>query len=263
MIALALASLLLSCNPAAAVPSPGWGAVPAADAAETFGRAVEAYRAGDWTTARSLWLEVLDDPESGLNPADVLYDLGNTAWRQGAALEAAAWYTACIRAEPRHRDAWTNLEFVRAEAGLEPADRGDLSSTLRHMLGALTPGEAEWLVVACTALLAAVLLLEALRGGALLRRVSVGAVSLLLIGAVPWLFSLWGAPEHPVFVLSGDGAALHSQPSGEAALIGRLLPGSQAARVDALPDWVRVEAPGAARGWVRRADVLPIAPPYE
>ena len=251
MIALAL-GLLIS-GPAA----------PAPDAAKTFQEAVEAYRAEDWTSARSLWLQVLNDPASGLDPTVVLFDLGNTAWREGDMLAAAAWYTACIRLEPRHRDAWTNLEYVRAEAGLEPADRGDLSSTLRRLLGALTRDEAEWLVVLCTALLAGALTLEALRGGALLRRVSIGATALLVVGSIPWLWSLRGAPEHPVFVVAGDGAALHSQPSGEAALVGRLAPGSEAARVDALPEWVRVEGPAGARGWVREGDVLPIAPPYE
>jgi hypothetical protein len=254
VIGLAVCLSAALCGPAVAAP---------VDAAETFERAVEAYRAEDWSTARSLWLEVLADPASGLNPADALFDLGNTAWRQGEPLEAAAWYTACIRVEPRHAAAWANLEFVRAEAGLEPADRGDLSSTLRRLLGALTPGEAEWLAVGCTALLAAALVLEALRGGAFLRRVSIGATVVLLVGAVPWLWNLRGGPEHPVFVVNGEGAALHSRPADEGALVGRLLPGTEAARVDALPDWVRVEASGGARGWVRSDDVLPIAAPFD
>ncbi len=261
-VLLAVVALLFFCNPSSPASSPGWGR-GSEEARGAFVDAVRAYRAGDWGTARTLWLEVLADEEPLVDRADVLFDLGNVAWRQGRPLEAAGWYTACIREAPRHRDAWSNLEFVRAEAGLEPADRGDLSSTFRRLLSSLTAGEAEWLAVGCTALLALALLFEALRGGALFRRLSLAALVVLALGLLPWLWSQVGSGGRPVFTVAQDGAALRSEPAEGGTVVGRLLPGSQADRIDALPGWVRVERDDGARGWVEAGDVVPITFPYE
>jgi tetratricopeptide (TPR) repeat protein len=244
---------LLALSPAGPIPD---------EPEAVFGRAVEAYRAGDWTTARSLWLELLSAPESGLDRATLLYDLGNVAWREGRPLEAAAWYTACIRLSPRHADAWTNLELARSEAGLPPADRGDLSATLRRLLTALTPAESEWLVVGCLALLAAALSLEALRGGPVPRRLALASALLLLLGSAPWVWRRSHSGADPVFVVAADGAALRSQPDGGSAVVGRLPPGSEAERIDALPGWIRLEADGS-RGWVEGSAVVPLAGPFE
>jgi len=239
---------------------PGWGR-GADEARGSFASAVQAYRAEDWTSARTLFLELLQDEHPELDRASVLYDLGNVAWRQGRPLEAAAWYTACIREAPRHRDAWNNLEFVRSEAGLEPADRGDLLSTVRRLLTTLTPAEAEWLAVGCTALLALALLLEALRGGALFRRLSLGALAVLGLGLLPWLWGLSGDGQ-PVFVVAHDGAALRSQPADEGAVVGRLMPGSEVQRIDSLPGWVRVQWGDGGRGWVARDELVPLTFPF-
>jgi tetratricopeptide (TPR) repeat protein len=252
---------VFSCNLRALASSPGWGR-GSQEARGTFADAAAAYRAGDYETARTLWLEVLREEQPTVERASVLYDLGNVAWREGRALEAAAWYTACIREAPRHGDAWNNLEFVRSEAGLEPADRGDLLSTLRRLLGAFTPAEAEWFAVACTGLLALTLALEALRGGALFRRLSFAALVLLALGLVPWLWSLVQSGGSPVFVVANDGAALRSQPAEGGTVVGRLLPGSEADRIDSLPGWVRVERADGARGWVAADEVVPITSPF-
>lgn len=260
--ALLACAAVLFCSLAGFASSVGW-ALGSDGARGTFVSAVEAYRAGDWTTARTLWLEVLRDEDASVDRASVLYDLGNVAWRDGRGLEAAAWYTACLREAPRHRDAWSNLEFVRSDAGLEPADRGDLSSTLKRLLSALTHGEAEWLAVASTALLALALGLEALLGGAFFRRLSLGLLVLLSVALAPWIFHLAKSGGSPMFVIQPDGAALRSQPAEGGTVVGRLLPGTEAERVDVLPGWVRVERADGAGGWVAEDEVSPLTFPFE
>jgi len=225
-----------------------------------FRDAVAAYEAGDFGSAETLWRDLLGDSE--LDTADVLYDLGNAAWRQERPLEAAAWYTACLRLEPRRADAWANLEFVRGEAGVEPADRGDLTSTTRRLLFALTRGESEWLALGCAVLFALTLCAEALRGGALWRRLAAGAGALLLAGLAPWAAHLSRGDARALLVVAPDGGAVRSEPAAEAALVGRFPAGSEVQFLDALPGWVRASS-GATQGWVEATSVHPLTPPYE
>jgi len=229
------------------------GALPEQPAgAEAFEQAVAAYRAGDWQSAETLWRGLLG--AHGIDQASVLYDLGNAAWRAERPLEAAAWYTACLRLAPRHRDAWANLEFVRAQAGVEPADRGDLRSTARRAVYSLDQAESEWLALACAALFTAALCFEAVRGGALARRLAFTAAVVLAVGLAPWIAHLARGDTRALFVVAAEGGALRSAPASDAALIGRLEAASEAELVDALPGWVRARA-GAIEGWVEEGAV--------
>jgi hypothetical protein len=232
---------------ALALPGSSASFPPEGTAEAAFEQAVAAYRAGDWQSAATLWRGLLG--VEGIEQASVLYDLGNAAWRAERPLEAAAWYTACLRLAPRHRDAWANLEFVRAEAGVEPADRGDLRSTARRLVYSLDRGESEWLALACAALFTVALCFEALRGGALARRLALAAGLLLATGLAPWIAHLARDGTRPLFVIAPDGGALRSSPAPNAALVGRLAPASEAVFIDALPGWVRARA-GGMEGWV-------------
>jgi hypothetical protein len=228
---------------------------------QAFEQAVAAYRGGDWQSAATLWRGLLG--QAGIDQPSVLYNLGNAAWREARPLEAAAWYTACLRLAPRHRDAWANLEFVRAAAGVEPADRGDLRSTARRLVYSLDRGESEWLALACAALFTAALCTEAVRGGALARRLALASALVLALGLTPWIAHLARAGARPLFVVAAEGGALRSAPAADAALVGRLAPASEAEYRDALPGWVRARA-GSAEGWVEASAVQELefrAPP--
>ena len=239
----------------------------AADAELDFQRAVEAYRAGDYRSAETLWRGLLEPAEAGgsdasvIDRAAVLYTLGNTAGRQERPLEAAAWYTACIRVAPRHADAWANLEFVRAEASVEPADRGDLSSTVRRLLFSVTKAESEWLALGFTLLFALALGFQAVRGGALSRWLALGAGLLLLVGLAPWAAHLARGDARGLLVVSTGGGAVRSEPKPGATLVGQFAAGSEVRFVDALPGWVRA-AGEDAEGWVAAEVVRPLDAPY-
>src|SRR6185436_3640855 len=88
--------------------------------------AIDAYRRGNYDSAKSLWISALESaPLPSAERARILYDLGNAAFRSDAPLEAVGWYTASLRLRPRDADTWTNLEHARRTAKLDPADRGD------------------------------------------------------------------------------------------------------------------------------------------
>ncbi len=237
--------------------------VPFVRAQEGHGRALEAYRSASYEVARTLWLAELERTDAAApDRARVLYNLGNTAFRLKRPLEAAAWYTAVLRIDPRDENAWHNLEFVRREAGLEPADRGDLSATAKRFASSLTLPESERLVLGVAALLGLALAWEALRGSQASRAASLALAGLLALALVPWLWRVAHADERPVFVVQPEGAALLSEPRAEATLIGRVPAAGEAERIDSLPGWLRVRTAAGETGWVAVEAVLPLDAPY-
>jgi tetratricopeptide (TPR) repeat protein len=229
------------------------------DAPAVFDRGVEAYRRADFDAAEAAWLAVLEAELPAAERARVCYDLGNLAWREGRELEAVGWYTACIRLDPRHRDAWTNLELARAAAGLEPADRGDLRSTVRRLLGGVTAGEARGLALVGLLLLAAALAVEAFRGGRVARALvfATAVLTALLLG--PWVYGVLTTRADPVICIEGGAASLRAEPRVDRDVVGSLATGEVAERRDTYPGWVRVETADGARGWVAESAVFPLA----
>ena len=227
---------------------------PGVDAA-----AIDAYRRGDYPAAKSLWIAALDagkDEAGAALPAAerarILYDVGNAAYRSGAPLEAVGWYTASLRLRPRDGDAWANLEHARRTAKLEPADRGDLAATLWRLLTSITPAESEWIALAGAALCAVVLAAEALRGGRLLRRLSLVACALALASLAPWIVHRARSDRDTLLVIeAAEGVAgVRSEPRAEAAVVANAAAGEEVERLDELPGWVKIVAPDGTAGWI-------------
>jgi tetratricopeptide (TPR) repeat protein len=219
-----------------------------------FEQGVKAYHGADYASARESWLAALKEP--GADRAAVLYDLGNLAFREKKPLEAAGWYTASLRIAPRWDDAWHNLEFARREAGLEPADRGDVRATAMRLVSSLTLPESERLVLAMGGVLALAFAWEAWRGGRAARWACGAAAGALVLALVPWCYQLARSHAQEVFVTQPEGAALYSEPRAEAPVIGRLSPASEAGRVDQLPGWLRVKSPEGEVGWIAAASCV-------
>jgi hypothetical protein len=220
--------------------------------------AVAAYRDGDHATARALWTARYDElaDDAAGEKGRVAYDLGNVAFREGRTLEAVGWYTLALEHRPRDGDTWANLEHARREAGLDPADRGDLDATVRRVLSAWTTAESERWLLALTALLALALAGEALRGGRVWRRTALVLGVAVALSAVPWVFGLARAGGDPLLVIDERPVALRSEPRPDGAQIGRLDPGATVERSDALPGWVEVRETDGAQGWVPREAVF-------
>lgn len=220
--------------------------------------AIDAYRRGDFETAKSLWTAALEAPGEGRSPlpsaerARLLYDVGNAAFRKGDVLEAIGWYTASLRLRPRDADAWKNLEHARATAKLEPADRGDLAATVRRLVGSLTRAESEWLAIGAVLLWAGVLAAEALRGGRMLRRLALAGAFTTAIALVPLADHALRDRRDTVLVLdpSERGAEIRSEPRQDATVIGTVASGEEAVREDELPGWVKIAPSGGTSGWI-------------
>lgn len=224
--------------------------LPAAEG--SFERGVEAYRRGDYAAAREAWRATLAGELDELDRARVLFDLGNAYWRLGESLPAIVCYGAAVRLDPRHADAWRNLELARAKANLPPADAGDLGATLRRALTRLRPSEQRALLFGALVLWSLVLLLEVRFGGAALRSALVGASVVLALSAVPWAYGRTAhASRAPLWVCASGGVALRAEPLEERPAVGELAALEEVERLDALPGWVRVERADGLRGWAR------------
>lgn len=226
-------------------------------------RAANLYREGRYELAQELWRAQLDAAaEQGTEPADALYNLGNAAFRLRKPLEAAAWYTAAIRVQPRNEAAWHNLEFVRREAGLEPADRGDLTATGLRFASSLTLAESERVVLALAGLLAFVLAWEALRGGAAPRALAWILAGCLALALVPWAWQLQQGGRDTLFIVQPEGAAVLSEPRDGATLVSRAAAATEVMRTDSLPGWWRVQTEDGASGWIVASSAQALQRPW-
>ncbi len=228
---------------------------PSADGTPRDQAAIDAYRHGDFETAKSLWVASLDAEDAHLSKAErarILYDVGNAAYRKGDVLEAVGWYTASIRLRPRDADAWKNLEQARASAKLEPADRGDLAATLGRLVGSLTRSESEWLALGAALVWAAVLAGEAFRGGRLLRRLALAGAFTTACALAPLAWHALKDGRDTLLVLdpSERGAEIRSEPRSDATVVGTVDSGTEVGREDELPGWVKIAPPGGTSGWI-------------
>jgi len=238
------ASLVLGCLPQDA------SAYRALDRA-----AIEAYRRQDFASARQCWQNCLSDPELQRSRAEkgrVLYDLGNVAYREGQLYEAVGWYSAALEERPRDADTWHNLEQARSDAHLEPADRGDLYSSLERLATSLTPEEARALALWASLAWVLVLAGEAFLGGRVWAWLAHLATLALAACLVPWLVQGSRAQRNELLVVCAAPLELRSEPREDAAKVLELKPGERVRYQDELPDWIKVEDQGARSGWARR-----------
>lgn len=71
---------------------------------------VEAYVSGDWAAAASAWEAVAD---SGLESADLYYNIGNAFFKQEMYGRAILNYERALKTDPSHADARFNLAFAQ------------------------------------------------------------------------------------------------------------------------------------------------------
>lgn len=218
-----------------------------------------AYRAGDLSTARILWSELLQETRETSDDnqrARLCYNLGNVALREDRPMQAVGWYSASLRLRPRDGDTWSNLELARQSAGLDAADRGDLKATLDRLLTSWTVAESSWLALFASLPLLLAMGFEALRGGRAARWLIAGALCLAALGSAPWLWHQAQSGANSVMVVARESARARSEPRSDAPRVLDLEPGEVLTRSDTSPGWTELEAPGGSRGWLRNEDVF-------
>ena len=229
--------------------------------AELDARAHDAYRAGDFDSAFTVWsraLEAATDAPDG-ERGRLVYNLGNAAYRAGRTLESVGWYTAALRLLPGDSDVWANLELARAEAELDPADRGDLTDTFKRIVTSTTRAQSQWLALGGLALLAICLAGEAFVGGYVWRRLSLGAVVLFGFTSLPWVWDLMHGGGRPLMVVETRSTPARAEPRADAKRLFDLSSGTIVEHLDELPGWVKIDTDGDGEVWVKAGTVFELA----
>ncbi|MCM1504545.1 MAG: tetratricopeptide repeat protein [Muribaculum sp.] len=92
-----------------------------ASASDIVAKADSAYMNDEFIQATDLYLQAADSVGTS---SDLLYNIGNSYYRQNKLGMAILYYERAIRLNPLNKDARTNLAFVNSKITDEPGDRG-------------------------------------------------------------------------------------------------------------------------------------------
>ena len=236
MISLLFGLMLLGGNP---------GAFDPADLA----RAEQAYRAGQYEQALTLFESALSEPEVPQGP--LLYNLGNCTFRLGRQAEARFYYMRALLRMPRDGEVKFNLALLERQLDIEDPPSRSVDDLVLGWADWFTPGELLSLAfVLQSAGLAGLLFLQT----GLRARIAMGLLVLLgLLGSARLIQTQWFAGPPEGVVLARE-IGLRSEPHPSVPVAFKLEAGEMV-RVEELSDrWIRVtHAQGG--GWTDRANV--------
>lgn len=223
-----------------------------AHAANPFAEANAAYEAGNFATARELYLDAV---RSGPLTDHLFFNLGNTEYRLNHPGPAALAWERALVINPAHPEAAANLAYIRKkEASLvfEPPKALAWTAHLSRNTWLLAATVSGWLFLALVTLLA------------LHRRVPgtriAAAAAGLAAAASGTAFALTPPLESRAVVLAPKASA-RSAPSTSAAEILAPPPGSQARILRDQGAWIYAEFPGGRRAWLPSDSIAAVLPP--
>ena len=222
----------------------------------SFDEASVLYRAGEWASAETLWLEALALEPGDDERARLCGNLAAAAARQGDPHRAVAWYTAALRLRPRDGALLRDLELVRAQAGLDPYDDGSLSAALASWARDWSAEEARWLATAALLALGLGAAFEAVRGGRNGRTALAAALLLQPILLAPWTAHALRSEQGHWMVVQSGGVLARAEPRQDASRQAHFAAGDRLQVLDSWPEWLMVEGPEGIGVWVPESAVF-------
>jgi tetratricopeptide (TPR) repeat protein len=226
-----------------------------------YEQGVAAFEKKDWPAAREAFEAVIEKDQLVSN--DLLFNLGNTLFREERLGSAALWYRRALLLDPRDAAAKQNLRLIQRRTGaleFAPSTGRSVAALMKHRHWRWALAAAAW---TGTLALAALLFLQ-LRGTA---RTWAGVLLALAVPATA--LAAWGArarlnpaeATRRAIVTQSETSAL-AAPTDTAGVIIDLPPGSEVAVREARDTWSYVEIPGDQPrvGWVRSKALTPLWP---
>ena len=176
------------------------------------------------------------------------YNLGATLYRAGADGKATAAWVRAARLAPRD-------PVIRRARRLLPAP--DLTSEQLLRVGWATP--AEWALIAATAWIMLWLTVSAGAGaGAQRRQILILSLGAIAVGAAAFGATEWRRRDRALAVVVADAAPVRAAPYGGASAAATI-PGGGALLVGrSYGPWCEVRRKDGVRGWVLRAEIVPL-----
>jgi tetratricopeptide (TPR) repeat protein len=220
--------------------------------AATLDEAHAAFAAGKYEVSTAAYQAVID--AKGFS-APVLFDLGNSYYRQGNYPQAILAYKRALWLAPGEADIAANLHLAEKQAGMavEPRARFAKITSLLSVNG--------WAWMACLAwtLLCVSVLLRAVSPGQQAVFSGAGfACALVLVGAIAALALSSGSLREAVVV--DKNAAVLISPFPAAQAVFTPAPGETVRIEKAYNDFVLIANGVGQTGWIAKSQVVPVVP---
>ncbi len=226
-------------------------ALAAPDPTRTFAEAARAYDENRLPDAIEGWESLLKD---GQHLPEVLFNLGNSAYRNGNIGKAIRAYRHAQTLAPRDPDIRANLGFAAQSAGITLPVRKPLSALL------LDASRTEWLVLGSSCFwllslsLAAWILFPRFR---FVTRPTAAAFFLLLLVALAGWWAHYDLRTIPECVVMIGNQKVLSGPLETATPILAIPEGSIVRKLDSRGTWVEIQDEGT-RGWLPATALAPV-----
>ena len=220
---------------------------------------VEAYTAGDWSSALSDWSDV---EATGLRSKELYYNLGNACFKTGETARAILYYERALRLDPSDPDVRYNLEFARSQTQdrIDEVPEFILKTWTRNLCYLL--GSDVWAVLSLVLLAAtlALVLLYLLGATAGARRCGFfGAIATLLLTFACWGFARFQQTEAArtdAAVVMRAVSSVQSTPSGDTATALFILhEGTKVKVMDTVSGYTLIELSDGRQGWIPTGDI--------
>jgi len=216
-------------------------------------RAGNAYRAGRFEEALVRYVDLLAEP--GESEGELLYNMGNCAYRLERYAEAVLYYRRALVRLPRDGEAVFNLRMAERQLNTDSEAVEPFISALQALAGSFTLGEFLLLIGALQGL--------GLVGLVLLRRryaAHSGTTALMVVlvlvglaGAVRLVHGKW-FPGPPYGVVLAEEITLRSEPHSAMPTTYELEAGTVLRVLEMSDRWMYVSHPEGS-GWTERAGV--------
>jgi tetratricopeptide (TPR) repeat protein len=220
---------------------------------------VEAYSAGDYTTAAANWEGIVD---TGLMSRELYFNLGNAYFKTGEMGPAILWYERALRLDPSDTDVRHNLEYARTltQDRIDEVPEFFLKSWRRSACYLLPANVWAILGLALLAGTLALVLLFLLGSTSGRRRLGFfGGIVLLLLTLVAWDFSRTQREEaqrQDMAVVMRPVSSVKSSPSENSAKdLFILHEGTRVRILDNVSGYANIELADGRQGWIPSGDI--------
>ena len=220
---------------------------------------VQAYAAGEWTSAARSWEAVR---EAGLESSTLYYNIGNAYFKDGDIAHAILWYERALKLDPTNEDAGFNLSFARNQVQDKIEEIPEpFIEVIGHKMCRILPSDT-WAVLAVVFFAVTLALVLLFLLGPTVRSRKTGFISgivTLLVCLLCLDFAFWQRTEYRDSGSAIVTRAVTSAKSSPDGVNGKdlfvLHEGTKVKVLDEVGQWRNIELSDGRQGWINYSDI--------